>query len=73
MTVPCLKVSRVASPRYILDTGPLVTFANAADEHHAWAREVLHALGEAPVTYGPLSGSMIRALHVDHPLRDPNP
>ena len=40
----------MASPRYILDTGPLVAFANAADEHHAWAREVLNALGEAPVT-----------------------
>jgi len=45
-----VKVLRVASPRYILDTGPLVAFANAADEHHAWAREVLNALGEAPVT-----------------------
>eukprot|EP01035_Chromulina_nebulosa_P044603 gene44603-60411_t len=43
-------VSRVASPRYILDTGPLVAFANAADEHHVWARGVLNALGEAPVT-----------------------
>ena len=40
----------MASPRYILDTGPLVAFANAADEHHRWAREVLNALGEAPVT-----------------------
>jgi uncharacterized protein len=40
----------VASPRYILDTGPLVAFANAADEHHLWACEVLNALGEAPVT-----------------------
>jgi predicted nucleic acid-binding protein len=28
----------------------LVAFANAADEHHAWAQEVLNALGEAPVT-----------------------
>ena len=45
-----MKVSRVASPRYILDTGPLVAFANAADEHHAWATKVLNALGEAPVT-----------------------
>jgi predicted nucleic acid-binding protein len=45
-----VKVLRVASPRYILDTGPLVAFANAADEHHRWAREVLNALGEAPVT-----------------------
>lgn len=40
----------MASPRYILDTGPLVAFANAADEHHAWARGVLNALGEAPAT-----------------------
>ena len=40
----------MASPRYILDTGPLVAFANAADEHHLWAREVLNALGEAPAT-----------------------
>lgn len=40
----------MASPRYILDTGPLVAFANATDEHHAWAREVLNALGEIPVT-----------------------
>ena len=40
----------MASPRYILDTGPLVAFANAADEHHVWARGVLNALGEAPVT-----------------------
>jgi uncharacterized protein len=40
----------VASPRYILDTGPLVAFANGADEHHAWATEVLNSLGEAPVT-----------------------
>lgn len=40
----------MASPHYILDTGPLVAFANAADEHHAWAKEVLNALGETPVT-----------------------
>lgn len=40
----------MASPRYILDTGPLVAFANAADEHHLWAQHVLNALGEAPVT-----------------------
>jgi predicted nucleic acid-binding protein len=40
----------VGSPRYILDTGPLVAFANAADQHHAWARGVLNSLGEAPVT-----------------------
>ena len=40
----------MASPRYILDTGPLVAFANAADEHHLWAREVLNALGEPPAT-----------------------
>jgi uncharacterized protein len=44
------KVSYVADPRYILDTGPLVAFANAADLHHAWARQVLNSLGEAPVT-----------------------
>ena len=40
----------MASPRYILDTGPLVAFANATDEHHIWASRVLNALGEAPVT-----------------------
>lgn len=40
----------MASPRYILDTGPLVAFANSADQHHVWAREVLNALGEAPAT-----------------------
>lgn len=28
----------------------MVDFANAADEHHLSAREVLHALGEAPAT-----------------------
>jgi predicted nucleic acid-binding protein len=28
----------------------LVAFANAADQHHRWAREELNALGEAPVT-----------------------
>jgi predicted nucleic acid-binding protein len=39
----------VASPRYILDTGPLVAFANAADTHHAWVRHVLDALGEPPL------------------------
>lgn len=44
------KVSCVADPRYILDTGPLVAFANAADLHHAWAKQVLNSLGEAPVT-----------------------
>lgn len=43
-------VSRVADPRYILDTGPLVAFANSADFHHAWAKQVLNSLGEAPVT-----------------------
>lgn len=37
-------------PRYILDTGPLVAFANAADVHHRWAREVLNSLGEPPAT-----------------------
>jgi predicted nucleic acid-binding protein len=40
----------MADPRYILDTGPLVAFANAADMHHYWAVEVLDSLGEAPVT-----------------------
>lgn len=40
----------MADPRYILDTGPLVAFANAADFHHAWAQQVLNSLGEAPVT-----------------------
>ena len=37
-------------PRYILDTGPLVAFANAADRHHLWAVAVLNSLGEPPVT-----------------------
>ncbi|MEK6607693.1 MAG: PIN domain-containing protein [Myxococcota bacterium] len=27
--------------RALLDTGPLVAFLNAADDHHAWAREAL--------------------------------
>lgn len=49
-TFPGVKVSCVASSRDILDTGPFVAFANAADEHHLWAREVLDALGEAPAT-----------------------
>jgi predicted nucleic acid-binding protein len=40
----------VADPRYILDTGPLVAFANAADVHHPWAVDVLNSLGEPPVT-----------------------
>jgi len=40
----------MANPRYILDTGPLVAFANASDAHHRWAVEVLNSLGEAPVT-----------------------
>lgn len=40
----------MTSPRYILDTGPLVAFANATDSHHAWAKQVLNALGEPPVT-----------------------
>ncbi len=40
----------MASPRYILDTGPLVAFANVADSHHSWARQVLNSLGEPPVT-----------------------
>lgn len=40
----------MAEPRYILDTGPLVAFANAGDSHHLWARGVLDALGEAPLT-----------------------
>ena len=40
----------MADPRYILDTGPLVAFANAADAHHRWAVEALDSLGEAPVT-----------------------
>jgi predicted nucleic acid-binding protein len=40
----------VAEPRYILDTGPLVAFANAADGHHQWAVAVLNSLGESPVT-----------------------
>ena len=50
MTSRRAKGSRVANPRYILDTGPLVAFANSADAHHVWATEVLDALGEAPVT-----------------------
>ncbi len=45
-----MKDSRLASPSYILDTGPLVAFVSAADEHHLWAREVLNAWGEAPGT-----------------------
>ena len=40
----------MAEPRYILDTGPLVAFANAADTHHRWAVEVLNSLGEPPAT-----------------------
>jgi predicted nucleic acid-binding protein len=40
----------VANPHYILDTGPLVAFANAGDVHHRWAVEVLDSLGEPPVT-----------------------
>jgi len=40
----------MANPRYILDTGPLVAFANASDTHHRWAVEVLNSLGEPPVT-----------------------
>lgn len=40
----------MAEPRYILDTGPLVAFANASDEHHHWAVEVLNSLGESPIT-----------------------
>jgi len=40
----------MADPRYVLDTGPLVAFANAADLHHRWAVEVLDSLGEAPAT-----------------------
>lgn len=38
------------SPRYILDTGPLVAFLNRRDKHHAWAMQVLAVLGEAPIT-----------------------
>jgi uncharacterized protein len=40
----------VASPRYILDTGPLVAFANRADSHHNWAVEVLNSLGLTTLT-----------------------
>jgi len=40
----------VADPRYILDTGPLVAFANSTDVHHRWAAEVLNSLGQPPVT-----------------------
>ena len=40
----------MANRRYILDTGPLVAFANANDAHHAWAKQVLDSLGEPPVT-----------------------
>jgi uncharacterized protein len=49
-TFPCGKVLGVADPRYILDTGPLVAFANAADGHHRWAVGVLNSLGETPLT-----------------------
>lgn len=40
----------MADPRYILDTGPLVAFANASDGYHRWAMEVLNSLGEPPLT-----------------------
>jgi predicted nucleic acid-binding protein len=40
----------VSKPRYILDTGPLVAYANRKDQHHGWAVSVLDALGEAPLT-----------------------
>ena len=40
----------MADPRYILDTGPLVAFPAASDVHHRWAKGVLDALGDTPVT-----------------------
>jgi predicted nucleic acid-binding protein len=40
----------VPDPRYILDAGPLVAFANGTDAHHVWAAQVLNSLGEPPVT-----------------------
>lgn len=39
----------MSKPRYILDTGPLVAYANARDQRHAWACGVLDAIGEAPL------------------------
>jgi predicted nucleic acid-binding protein len=42
------KVS-VSKPRYILDAGPLIAYANSRDVHHSWACGVLDAIGEVPI------------------------
>lgn len=40
----------VDSPRYIIDSGPLVAALNKRDRYHDWAVGVLRSLGEPPVT-----------------------
>lgn len=38
------------SPKYLLDSGPLVAAFNRRDSHHEWAASVLSSLTEPPVT-----------------------
>ena len=38
------------SPKYLIDSGPLVAALNRRDRHHAWAVGILSSLGEPPMT-----------------------
>jgi predicted nucleic acid-binding protein len=40
----------VNSPKYLIDSGPLIAALNRRDRHHDWALGVLSSLGGPPMT-----------------------
>ena len=54
--------------RVLLDTGPLVAYVNAEDEHHAWAAEIL---AELPRTAYTCEAVLTESWHLARHLAEP--